>query len=414
MKLIKLHTNIQIRLLDQFLRAIAFHMITPFMIIYFSSHFSQALTGVILMGNLVLTFITALCGGYFADQFSRKKIMVGAETTRFIAMVIMCIASTPIINSPVTILLMVIINSLCIGFARPAGSAMIADSSQLEERKYIFTLDYWFYNVAMCLGALAGGFFFKSYLSVLLILVATFSLFSLLLILFVIKDTYRHTHQATKERKLLQKIIFNYKNVLSDSVLRMFLLANLLSLSVQIQTMDFTVVRLANEMKPQSLFSFQVNGMEMFGVLNSINSLLVIGLGFFFTRLATHIRDTWQLTIGLLLYSVGFTIISISNSSYVLIIAMILVVIGELFYVPVKQSLFIDIVPVENRASYMATNDLGILGATLLGGLAVSLGAFFPSWIMGSLFFACGISSLILFGKIFARKKLNQVDTLAN
>ncbi|TCP61769.1 hypothetical protein [Baia soyae] len=52
----------------------------------------------------------------------------------------------------------------------------------------------------------------------------------------------------------------------------------------------------------------------------------------------------------------------------------------------------------------MATNEFGNLGALILGSLAVSLGAIFPSWTMGGIIFFFGIISLILFIQIPVHK----------
>ncbi|SFX71758.1 MFS transporter, DHA1 family, multidrug resistance protein B [Thermoactinomyces sp. DSM 45891] len=410
--LLKLHINVKIRLIDQFLRSLAFNILTPFMIIYFSGYLGAFNTGVILMCNLVLSFIAGLYGGHFADNWGRKKLLLWAGSIRLITTSIMAIAVS--INLPMLVLGMVTLNSLCIGASRPAGSAMIADSSQPEERKFIYTVDYWLFNFSMVIGATLGGFLFERYLFELILGIATSALTSLLLIIFFIQDTYTPSPiQNQVKKSILKDMILNYRSVLKDNVFRVFIFANLLNISVQTQTMDYIAIRLKNEMEHQTLFtigdfSFAVNGINMFGLLYSINSFLIIILGLFTTRLFKKLSTSFLLKIGIILYSVGFTVLAISNNPYLLIFSEFLIVAGELMYIPILQSLMVDIIPPESRGAYMATNEFGNLGALMLGSLAVSLGAIFPTWTMGGIILFCGIISLFLLNTIPVTKKTSK------
>ncbi|SDY45890.1 MFS transporter [Thermoactinomyces sp. DSM 45892] len=405
-KFLKLHINVKTRLLDQFLRNLAFNMVTPFMTIYFAGYLGAFNAGLILMINLVLSFILGLYGGHLADRLGRRKILLWAGSIRLIATMGMAIAVSPWVNSPILVLGMVTLNSLCIGVARPVGSAMIADSSQPEERKFIYTIDYWLFNLSMVIGAILGGFFFQQYLYELLLGVASSAFVSLLLITFSMKDIYLpQTKVSCVKTSPLKEITTIYSSVLKDNVFRIFILANLMNISVQTQTMDYIAVRLKEEMVSQTLFtigdfSFVINGINMFGLLYSVNSFLVIIFGLFIAQLFKKLSSLSLLNIGLLLYTIGLTTLAVSNNPYLLIFSEVLIVVGELMYIPIKQSIMVDIIPQESRGAYMATNEFGILGAMVMGALAVSLGALFPSWFMGSMFFACGITSIFLFRKL--------------
>ncbi|SFX35919.1 MFS transporter, DHA1 family, multidrug resistance protein B [Thermoactinomyces sp. DSM 45891] len=405
-KFLILHVNVKTRLLDQFLRNLAFNMITPFMTIYFAGYLGAFNAGLILMINLVLSFILGLYGGHLADRLGRRKILLWSGSIRLIATSGMAIAVSPWVSSPILVLSMVTLNSLCIGVARPVGSAMIADSSHPDDRKFIYTIDYWLFNLSMVIGAILGGFFFQHYLYELLLGVAFSAFVSLLLITFLIKDTYLpHKKKERVKTNPLREVITIYRGVLKDNVFRIFILANLMNISVQTQTMDYIAVRLKEEMASQTLFtigdfSFVINGINMFGLLYSVNSFLVITFGLFIAQLFKRLSSLSLLNIGLLLYTMGLTTLAVSNNPYLLIFSEVLIVVGELMYIPIKQSLMIDIIPQESRGAYMATNEFAILGAMVMGALAVSLGALFPSWFMASLFFVCGITSIFLFGRL--------------
>lgn len=418
LKFFSLHFNVQVRLLEQFLGTIAFNMVFPFMIIYFSGNFGEATTGVIYIFNIILGFIASLYGGYLADKYGRKKIMLWGESIRFAASLIMAFSISPWLNAPALAFFMMTINSACLGLVRPAGEAMIVDASTPEDRKYIYGLDYWLFNGSLFIGGLVGGFLFREYLFELLSIVALISLVSLLVLVFLIKETNTLQIKSSGEKKrksVLREIVLNYKNVLKDKIFRIFVLAGLLEMAVQFQVMSYISIRLSKELEPQTLFSLldyslKVDGVIMFGILNSVNTLLIIMLGFFISKIIKNVSDKYSLRIGIVLYTFGFSVIAVSNQPWILIAAMILVAVGELIYIPIKQSLLADIIPDEQRGAYMATNGLTFRGATILGSLAVTIGAFLPSSIMGILFFLTGISSIFLYNFVIKKKEyINKV-----
>lgn len=410
----KLHINVKIRLIEQFASSLTGNMVFPFMIIYFSQVFGERITGIIFIINVIISFIFGIYGGHFADKIGRKKVMVYAEVFRFIALLVMAVASVEQINSPILIFVMNIIVSACTGFSRPAGEAMLIDSSTVNDRKFVYTIDYVLWNASLLIGGLIGGFFFKEYRFELILSLSLISLGSLILLLTLIKENYvpnKAIYQETqrKEINMFLDIKNNYKVVIKNKIFKVFLFASLLELSVQLQAMNYTGVRLVKELNQESLKIFNtsivIDGYKMYGFLNFTNTIFVLLLAYTVSKYSKKFKEKNILYMGIILYSIGFSLISFLNIPALLIASMLIVVIGELLYVPIKQSLLAEVVPEENRGSYMAINGLTSKGATILGSMAVTLGSFIPSVGMAVLFLTIGFVSTLLYRIVFQLKE---------
>jgi len=103
------------------------------------------------------------------------------------------------------------------------------------------------------------------------------------------------------------------------------------------------------------------------------------------------------ISIGILFYSFGYGVIAFSNNMILLIVAMSIATIGEIIYVPQKQAILAEIIPNEQRGSYLAVYDLTFKSASMLGALSVTIGEYLSSFVMGLTFFLAGVISIILF-----------------
>ncbi|ASS73979.1 hypothetical protein CIG75_02600 [Tumebacillus algifaecis] len=409
----ELHRNVKIRLFEQFLSSMVGNMIAPFLIVYFAAHWGAPVAGAIFIINTLISIVAGLYGGHLADQYGRRTVMLRSEIIRFIATVVMMLAATPWMESPVLILIAMTIRQIMSTIARPAGDAMILDVCTPENRKTIFSLDYWMFNIAVLIGGLVGGFFFKDYMVILLAVVALMSLTSLLLLVFWIQDTYVKKQEAPSENqphRPFRRIMGHYRIVLKDFIFLLFLGATLLQLSIQYGTNNYAVVRLANEMTHQLFFSwgdfrYVVDGYQMFGIINAVNTFLVVTLGVLIGKWVKKLNDKTAIYGGMVLYSAGYAFIAGSSQPWMLILAVSVMTIGELIFIPSKQSVLANLVPSENRGAYMAVNGLTNKGASIVGSAAVSVGAFVSSWSMAAAFSIMGILCIFVFSVIFSRLK---------
>lgn len=409
----KLHRTIQIRLLEQFLSGLVNNMVFPFMVIYFSGIFGAALTGVLFGCNVVLGFLAGLYGGSLSDRLGRRAVMLRMETVRLIGTTIMALAASPWLHAPVLMFCMLTINTICVSVSRPAGQAMVIDASTPENRTFIYSLDYWFWNTSVFVGSIIGGYFFVSHRFLLLSFVAVCSSITVLLLLFFIKET--HTPTATTQpapntkRKAtsLREVAQQYQVAAKDKRFMYFISMMLVLYSFEYQTRNYSAVRLVNEVPLQPLlswghFHFLIDGYKLFALLNTVNTILVVVLGVFVAKWIKGLSTRTRQYSGLFLCALGYAFIAWNSRPWLLLLMMGVATIGELISVPGSQAMLADIVPDDKRGSYMAVNGLTYRVASFVGSTSVTVGAFVPSWAMGLEVFASGLLGIFLCSKVLA------------
>jgi DHA1 family multidrug resistance protein B-like MFS transporter len=399
-----LHRNLKIRMIDSFLSMILGNMLFPFMTIYFAQQFGEKVAGMLLMLNILIGVLANFYGGYLADRYGRKNIMVIGESTRLVAFLLMMAANSPWLTSPSLTFVMFALTGMCWGLSGPAMEAMMVDVSTPENRKLVYSVQYWSVNFSLMIGGVVGGFFFQSYRFELFVAICFAQLVSLALLVFFIEETHGGHTAPAREGGAVRQMIGNYKTVFQDRRFMLYVLASLLMMSVEFMNNSYTGVRLAQEFGEQSVLSFSLTGVQMFGLLGSENSLFVVVLTAFVSVWIKKRREQPMLILGVLLYTVGYAVQAWSNAPLTLFLFMGIAVFGELIWVPIKQSMMADLAPSENRSAYMAVNGLVFRGASVLGSLAVTVGAFLPSWTMALLFLLAGLASLSLLLRVMENR----------
>lgn len=96
----------------------------------------------------------------------------------------------------------------------------------------------------------------------------------------------------------------------------------------------------------------------MLSWISAENTILVVLCSALLIKMLKRFNDLKILYVGLFIYTIGFTILGTSNSLWILLIAGLFQTVGEMMYVPVRQSIMADMVPNEARGSYMAINGM--------------------------------------------------------
>ncbi|RFT97706.1 MFS transporter [Paenibacillus jamilae] len=410
MKFLQLQPNVKLRLVERFLTQMVTNSIFPFMGIYFSMEFGVKWAGILLAVNVFLSFLAGFYGGYMSDLYGRKKVLVYSEYVRLASVIAMVVGSSHFFYSTLLVCIGMLISSICAGLSNPAGSALIIDSSSSEERQYIYGLDYWLWNVSLLIGILLGGFLFEQFRMELFIALAVISFCSLLIVALFISESLSVTDPQIQKKSFWRSTAENYRVVLTNKGFIFFLLASLLDLSIELQSNNYTPIRLVQIIDHQTLFSvagysLKINGYNLFGILSMINTLSVILFGTLIAKLFKKTKDTKAVMAGILLYAAGYALIVIGKNPWFLLAVMLILSIGEVIYIPRKQALLADIMPSDKRGSYMAINSLTTRGAMMIGSLSVTFGAYVPSWIIGLEMFLLGVISVFLYIHVFALKR---------
>ncbi|CAM4190248.1 MFS transporter [Bacillus manliponensis] len=399
----EMHRNIKIRIITSFLTRTVGTMIFPFMAIYFSVKLGSMLAGILLLINVMASLIIGLYGGYIADRLGRKKVMVAGQVVQVVAIACMGVANSEYIDSPWLTFFFMLIHSLGAGIMNPATEAMLIDVSTPENRKMMYSINYWAINLSIAIGAIFGGLLFEEYRFQLFMLLTVISILTLYLITAYMEEVYVAKKQLEK-KNVLREMADNYKVVMKDKAFIIFCIASVCTLSLEFQLSNYIGVRLQKEFETiQFAFSngwtFDLTGIRMMSWISTENTVLIVLCSALMVKLLSRFDDQKVFYKGLFIYTIGYTILGFSNTLWILLLAGLFQTIGEMMYVPVRQSIMADMVRDDARSSYMAINSMVFQLAKMLGALGIMVGSFIPSLGMGALYFFIGVSSIFLFKK---------------
>jgi DHA1 family multidrug resistance protein B-like MFS transporter len=405
----QLHPNIQIRIFTSFLSRVIGSMIFPFMAIYFTHHMNATMAGILLMINVVLQFAASLYGGYLADVIGRKKMMVLGEWIKVIAFIGMLLANSPLGTSAWVTFMMMLAIGVSSGLTNPAAEAMLIDVSTKETRAFMYAINYWAVNLSLMLGLIIGGWLYKTHFFELLIGLSVMSFVTLWMTTFLIKETYFARSKPEKGSYGIKPILKSYQVVMKDLPFLLFTLAGIAVLSIEFQRNNFIAVRLEEETPNQlwhwgsSLF-VKIDGIRLMSLLTVENTVLIVLFTAFVARLIRNKAEQPIMYIGFILFGIGFALMAFSNSLPMLFTAGVILTIGELMYVPTRQSLLADIVDDSRRGAYMAFNGFVFQFGKMFGALGIIVGEKIGGVGMGGLILLFSLLG-ILFSVLSIQKK---------
>jgi DHA1 family multidrug resistance protein B-like MFS transporter len=107
---------------------------------------------------------------------------------------------------------------------------------------------------------------------------------------------------------------------------------------------------------------------------------------------------------------VGYTYLVFSNQPTLLILLMLLATVGELIYVPIRQTYLVHIVPDHARSTYMAINGMVHRVALMLCGLNIVIGGFLPSGGMAVVIFLTGMTGLFILASLIPSLQTTRLE----
>ncbi|WP_349409850.1 MFS transporter [Pseudalkalibacillus sp. SCS-8] len=376
------HKNIKVRIIESFISKFIGSMIFPFMSIYLAVHFGAKVAGLLLLVNVFVGIAINFVGGYFADQFGRKKIMLIAEALRFLAFITMMICNSPWFQSPGITFAMMTVNSICWGLAGPANQAMLIDVSRPPERKLMYSITYWANNLSIAIGGIIGAFLFQDYLFELFVALSIAAAIVVTLVIFFIDESYAPVNSELTASGHVLQLFSTYKVVLQDRLFVLFTIAGVLILSMEFQLTNYIGIRLSHEMPIQHFLLWEIDGVQAMGFLRSENTVIVAILMLFATRFTNAFKDRSILVWSCFFFTMGYGVIAYSNNLVLLFFMMAILTVGEVLRVPVEQSYMAAIPPDDARSSYMAFSGLQYNLAMLVASVTVTVGAVLPSLVM--------------------------------
>ncbi|PFA05894.1 MDR family MFS transporter [Bacillus cereus] len=387
--------NIKVRLITSFFNRAVTSAVMPFMALFFAQEINKVWAGLFLILTVILSFFSNLIGGYISDRFQRKKILLltsFSSTLMFLFMTLSLYPTDKMIWLFAIAYVGFIISS---SLGRPSMQAIIIDSTTPENRKAVYTIDYWLMNLSMAIGAALGGFLYINHQEELFILLtfvsATLPIAYKIWLVEEVKESLEKRHG-----NIVLDLIQNYKVAIRDRAFLRVVIGSTCIFAAEFSLNSYIGVRLSETFNPISIGSFEIVGVRMLSILNIQNMLLVVCLTFIVNKFTDHLSGKKALLLGLVLYGVGYVTVTSANTWYVLIIFNFIATVGELVYSPIRNAEQANMIPADKRGSYSAFAGLSDIGADLIARMTIIVGAFLVPTMM-----SVYISIIVIIGAFF-------------
>lgn len=370
--------NLKVRLVGEAFTGISFWMVFPFLTVYFSDSLGIKLTSILLMLSQIIAVFCSLFGGYFADQYGRKRMMLIAIMGEVVGYGLFAISSYGYIDSAILGFIGFTIASIFFSFYNPAASAMIADVVNDKERSYVFSVFYTVSNLSIIVGPLIGSILFVKYRFYLLVLV-TCSYLLLLLLLFIF------THETapisiSRNQQTTMKSIFiaqmkSYRLIFADKVFFLFIISGILVAQTFMQLDMYVPLKVNDTIDSFSIFSLNIDSAGLYSILLAINGGIVVLFSVYITKYMMRYDEKISFIGSPLLYGISILMIGLFTNPWIYIFGIIVFTIGEILKVGVQQNFVALIAPEDMRGMYFSAASLRYNVGRVLAPLSITLSA---------------------------------------
>ncbi|MGM0840455.1 MAG: MDR family MFS transporter [Bacillota bacterium] len=378
--------NLKVRLFGEAAINITFWMFFPFLTIYFTESFGKQTAGLLLVLSQVFAVLANLMGGYCADRFGRKRMMVISAFGQGFAFLIFGLASSPWLDSAMIGFICFSLVGVFGSFYWPASQAMVADVVDEKDRSHVFAVFYTSINIAVVVGPILGGIFYVHYRFELLIAAA---LICMLLALLLYKMTRETAPTDTSKllvtegkKKVWHSVIADqmkdYSVIFKDKTFLLFILAGVLVGQTFMQLDLLIPVYIKDVVDQATLFRFgdwslTLVSEQVFGLILSENGFLVALLTVVITRWITKFRERNVFILSSVIYAVSIFMFGQTSSVWMFVIAMAVFTFAELMTAGIQQSFVSKLAPDHMRGQYFAAASLRFTVARTIAPLSITL-----------------------------------------
>ena len=359
--------NLKIRLFGEALMNITFWMFFPFLTIYFAESFGKDKAGFLLIFSQLFSVFANLLGGYMADRFGRKRMMVLSAFGQGIAFLIFAYAVSPWYTSPMLGFICFTLVGIFGSIYWPASQAMVADVVPEKDRSSVFAIFYTQINIAVVIGPILGTIFYVKYRFELMIAVAIISILLALVLSKWTRETVPASAKQARTEKgkwydFLIEQFADYKVIIQDKVFLLFIIAGVLAAQTFMQLDLLFPVYTKDMVNNQTILEigskvFTVNG-EAFGLILSENGLLVALFTVAVTKWVTRFPERNVFVLSSLFYAVSILMFGATHWIWGLILAMAVFTLAELLTAGLQQTIISNLAPEQMRGQYFAAASL--------------------------------------------------------
>ncbi len=331
----------------------------PFMAVYLTQEmkWDQQTVGWVLGGSLFLSTLLGLYGGFLADRFDKRWLMMLSCFVISLSALLLTFTSWLIF-----VCLFLVLIDAALTVRSVALKALLAELLTVEKRASAFSMNYTLINVAFAIGPVVSATAFAHHHAAPLWLCAMFALMATPLlaqgkiaalpaptispisnIAHVAPPNFAQTLNDMRSDKRL--VFFTLGSVLTQMVFGRFV-----SGYISLYLIFTKGVQAAASLVPYLLVT---------------NALCVVFFQYPIGRLLRQHRLFLWVSVGAVLYALGLIGFMFADSVLVWVLATIIFTFGEVIVIPCEY-LFIDMIaPPEKRGSYYGVQGLSVFGAAL-------------------------------------------------
>lgn len=328
-----------------------------------------------------------LLGGKLADKYNKKHIIVTFDLIGN-SLYFVC-AVLPI---SMTTLYLLAIASVFQSMEQPAYDALIADLTTYKDRERAYSLNYLAMNLGLVMAPMIGGILFNNYLNLSFFINGLADISSTLLLLLFIKNVKNTVRDS--------KIVNEYEKGEAGSIFKVFSKRKLFFLLFIISGIAAMIYNQFNFLMPLHMEeAFRGSGAFKFGILASINAVIVVIGTPMVTKKFYGVTDVRIMYFGQLLESVGLAFFIFVNRYFVIaVVGIIIFTTGEIFGSISKTPYLTKRIPETHRGRVLSiTNScaglIGILSNYVIG-ILIDYYTFHTVWIIIA---AIGVVVMILY-----------------
>ncbi|EGQ3776039.1 hypothetical protein GH131_10410 [Staphylococcus pseudintermedius] len=366
--------NVKLRILCGFFTSLFNVMVNPFMAVFFSEYYPVSTVGVIIFIGMFLVILSNFYGGQIADTYNRKKILVTGIYLNGSALLIIGF----LIKFNVLISMIVLIYWMNMFFSniyKPSLSSLIIEITTDDDRRKIFTYNYWFSNLALALGVAIGGIYFSKYNDIMYLLIGLATLLIGCIYSIFIQNNYRPLKIKKREG-----ILKNYISVLKDYKFTLFVLSGALIFSNELHITNFVSVNLKNKDVINYIGNLSFDAFGSIAFLQILNTLVIVLFTILVNKYTKGASASFILILGLCIYSISYSFTLLTTNLLLLAVAVIFASLGELIFAPIYQTKQVELMSSEKFGVYSAVSSIFTQCAPLVASLYLLISEYI-NWI---------------------------------
>jgi predicted MFS family arabinose efflux permease len=327
-------------------------MVLPFLVLYLTRElgFSLARAGSMLAVYGASAIVFGPIGGRLSDRIGALPVMRVSLITSGLVLLLF-----PVARSFAAVAAMTVLWAGCAEMFRPASLAAITHVVAPEQRRQAFALNRLAINLGMSIGPALGGF---------LATVSFHAMFAVDAVTTLVAGTllavtpWRAFSGVNSEAANRQGSRIGPATILHDGRFLVFLGGVILVGIVFFQHESALPLYLVQYLRLSPAF---------YGMLFTINTLLIVGLEVPIITATAHWPNRRSLIIGCLLFAIGFGALGVIASPAGVIATVVVWTFGEMLLFPAMSAHMAEIAPENRRGAYMGAYSMSLSISLTIG-----------------------------------------------